>query len=117
MVNKGWQGIDLDKTLALHDGTWHGANYIGEPIQPMVDFVKGLLKEGENVKIFTARVSDVNFPVMGKFAIEKWCLRVLGKKLDITNVKDGYCRKIFDDKAYHVVPNQGVIIGLDSDDE
>jgi len=51
----GWYGVDLDGSQAK-SGDWQGAHYIGAPIQPMVDRVKGWLADGREVRIMTARV-------------------------------------------------------------
>jgi hypothetical protein len=49
--------VDLDGTLAKDSG-WKGPEHIGEPVKPMLDLVKKLLDDGEDVVIFTARVHD-----------------------------------------------------------
>jgi hypothetical protein len=55
MLNKGWIGVDLDGCLAKYD-KWVSIDHIGEPITPMVERVKRWLREGREVRIFTARV-------------------------------------------------------------
>lgn len=52
----GWYGFDLDGTLAVYD-KWRGIDHIGEPVEPMVDLLNGMRKEGKVVKILTARVA------------------------------------------------------------
>ena len=110
-----WIGVDLDGTLAHHD-SWKGHEHIGEPIPAMVQRVKNWLQSGMTVKIFTARfcehgqiishnngqtVIDVVTP------IEEWCLKHLGRKLDVTNVKDYDMLELWDDRAVQVIPNTG----------
>jgi len=71
---------------------------------------------GQAVKIFTARVCehgrldtsngeptavDVITP------IENWCLKHLGRKLPVTNVKDYYMIELWDDRAIQVIANTG----------
>ena len=82
----------------------------------MVQRVKNWLQSGMTVKIFTARfcehgqiishnngqtVIDVVTP------IEEWCLKHLGRKLDVTNVKDYDMLELWDDRAVQVIPNTG----------
>lgn len=54
---KPWIGFDLDGTLAMKVGAWKGISHIGEPIPSMVKLAKQLHREGQKVKIFTARVA------------------------------------------------------------
>ena len=63
----GWIGVDLDGTLAHYD-EFRGDDYVGEPIEPMVERVKQWLDEGKDVRIFTARKPH---PSIRKFSKEK----------------------------------------------
>lgn len=113
----GWIGVDLDGTLAVYDG-WKGPRHIGEPIAPMVDRVKRWITEGRQVKIFTARASEVQgrntLPVSEMIRIiEAWCLEHIGYILPVTNVKDYFCIAIYDDRAYRVEFNTGAILSGD----
>lgn len=102
---QSWWGIDLDKTLAFHEpGT--GLGDIGHPIPAMIRRVRRWLKEGKCIKIFTARASDpAQIPL-----IRQW-LKTHGlPDLEITNIKDPFCERLIDDKAFHVVPNTGKIV-------
>lgn len=105
----GWIGVDLDGTLAKYDG-WKGAHHIGAPIPKMVARVKNWLANGQEVKIFTARVSSQN-NVLNRFVaihtIEDWCLKYLGKKLPITATKDFDMTELYDDRAIQIVQNTG----------
>lgn len=105
-----WDGYDLDKTLATH-GDWKGPLHIGEPIQPVIDHLKERLAAGRKVKIFTARVSyqDERVNAAVRKAIEAWCLKHIGVVLEVTCIKDVGMRNLFDDRAFHVEPNTGVI--------
>ncbi len=105
MSVSGWIGVDLDGTLAHYDG-WRGMEHIGEPIQPMLDRVKLWLSKDNQVKIFTARAC---FAESIPF-IEDWCEKHIGKKLQVTNVKDLACIELWDDRAVSVKINTGEII-------
>ncbi|PWT75519.1 MAG: hypothetical protein C5B59_08555 [Bacteroidetes bacterium] len=111
-----WIAVDFDGTLANFDCDWP-ADYtqVGEPIPAMVEQVKRWLQEGEDVRIFTARM-DCYHPLFSdlteeqvKKPVEDWCLRVFGQVLPITNKKDYWCKALYDDRAYHVVRNEGII--------
>lgn len=106
MTPNGWIGVDLDGTLAYYD-KWQGIEHIGAPIPKMVAEVKRWIANGTRVKIFTARA---NYPEAVPY-IENWCLEHLGKVLEVTATKDFAMDKLFDDRAYHVVTNVGLILG------
>ena len=53
MSDESWVGVDLDGCLAHYDG-WDDGK-IGKPVPLMLARVKGLLAQGQQVKIFTAR--------------------------------------------------------------
>jgi hypothetical protein len=107
-----WVGVDLDSTLAVYD-TFISPTHIGEPIPAMVERVQKLLMSGVEVKIFTARVSDadplVRLAVID--AIEQWCLLHIGRALPVTCIKDYGMQILYDDRARHVEPNTGRVIG------
>ena len=110
-----WIGVDLDGTLAHHD-RWQGHEHIGEPIPAMVQRVKQWLASGLTVKIFTARVcehgriiskNNSQTVIDAVTPIEDWCLKHLGRKLPVTNVKDYDMLELWDDRAVQVIPNTG----------
>lgn len=110
-----WIGVDLDGTLAHHD-TWKGHEHIGEPIPAMVQRVKAWLSSGVTVKIFTARAcehgqvsfqNNVQTVIDVVTPIENWCLKHLGQKLAVTNVKDYDMLELWDDRAVQVIANTG----------
>lgn len=117
MSASGWYGVDLDGTLA-HYTSGHGVETIGEPIGRMVEFVKGLIKDGYEVRIMTARVwvdgtqDGIAHALHQKMMIQNWCEKHLGKRLAVTNQKDYHMIALYDDRAYHVIPNTGKIVGL-----
>lgn len=106
MSGKGWVGIDLDGTLAMYDG-WKGVDNIGAPIPLMVKYVRELLHQDIDVRIFTARVGNGAKAIV---AIEKWCIEHLGHVLQITNIKDMNMVFLVDDRAVSVQKNTGVFL-------
>lgn len=106
----GWIGVDLDGTLAYYD-MWRGVQHIGEPVPAMLKRVKRWLKEGQQVKIFTARISDPVNSEVAKQVVKEWCLQHLGQELEVTNVKDFGMLELFDDRAVQVEANTGRLLG------
>lgn len=102
--DSSWIGVDLDGSLA-HYKKWKGTNQIGKPIEIMVQRVKRWLREGKQVKIFTARI-DQNDPEV-RAAIEHWSARHIGRILPVTCRKDRNCVRIWDDKAVGIKKNHG----------
>lgn len=114
---KPWIGCDLDGTLAEYH-KWSGNPLvIGQPIAPMVNRIKALLAKGKTVKIFTARAYNPHeIPEVVK-AIQDWCEKHLGKRLEVTNTKDFNMIYLYDDRCVQVEKNTGVILGEDWDDD
>lgn len=108
-MSKGWIGVDLDGTLAEYHG-WKGETHIGPPILVMLARVKRWLEDGHEVRIFTARVGNVerdeDFAV--RTAIGSWCMTHLGRELPITAVKDYAMIELWDDRVVQVIPNTGL---------
>ena len=96
-ASEEWWGIDFDGTLATYDD-WKGPGHVGEPIQKSIEFVKGLLKDGKKVKIFTARVANPDEEDEAREAIRKFCKEHLGRAFPITNEKDPHMIGLLDDK-------------------
>jgi hypothetical protein len=99
----GWYGVDFDRTLAV----WkpgYGFDQLGEPIPLMIEEVKRLLAQGEQIKIFTARADDDQY-IIDK--IQDWTERIFGIRFEVTNKKDRHCKGIYDDLAIAVNPNIG----------
>lgn len=112
----GWIGVDLDGTLAHLDvkpiPQWDGS--IGAPIGPMVTRVKQWLEEGHDVRIVTARVTEVSGVTDGprsvaaqRDVIRRWCVQHLGCELPITATKDYDMLELWDDRAVQVIQNTG----------
>ena len=121
----GWIGVDLDGTLAVHEpGEYDGS--IGRPIKPMVDRVKGWLKQDKEVRIVTARASIVLKMTKGSYqdppyrqyierneqitAIQEWCEKHIGYILKIVCEKDYQMIELWDDRAVTVERNTGRIL-------
>jgi hypothetical protein len=119
MANNGWVAIDLDGTLACYDG-FKGPGIIGEPIPRMVRRVKQFLAEGQEVRIFTARVYSDGTPArtaearIAYEAILTWTEKNIGVPLKATCTKDYGMWVLYDDRAKQVVPNTGRVIGDDN---
>jgi len=109
MKNQPWIGVDLDGTLAYYD-RWQGVEHIGAPVPAMLKRVKRWLKDGKIVKIFTARVSDVDGETARKY-ITAWCKEHVGEVLEVTNVKDFAMLELWDDRAVQVEMNTGRALG------
>jgi hypothetical protein len=107
-----WDGFDLDKTVAFFD-TWKGPTHIGAPIPAMIEKIKQTIAEGRIAKIFTARVSytDPRVNEECRKAIKAFCLEHVGVELEVTNIKDMGMRNLYDDRAWRVLENQGVVVG------
>jgi len=114
----GWIGVDLDGTLAVYRGWNDGA--IGEPVPFMVERVKRWLAEGQDVRIFTARVgvcdeysteslrtANEEFAHEQARLIGDWCETHIGTRLKVTAVKDFTMVELWDDRAVQVIPNTG----------
>lgn len=99
-MSGGWHGVDLDGTLAYYDH-WRGPNHVGAPIARMRRRVVRWLADGEEVRIMTARKPE-SYP-----AIRRWCVRVFGRELPITDTKDFAMIDLWDDRAVQVEPNTG----------
>lgn len=119
---KGWIGVDFDGTLAVYK-EFVSSTHTGNPIQPMVEFVKRLIANGVTVKIFSARAckeaaefnstEDVSAEEILKSAIaavQDWCILHIGKKLEVTNIKTYTCIGLIDDRSVSVERNTGKIL-------
>ena len=106
MAHDGWVGFDLDGTLAHYDH-YRGDEHVGAPIEPMVRKARKLIREGYDVRIFTARKPHP--------AIRKWCKEHLGKVLPITNTKDPAMIALYDDRVVGVKRNEGVAFSGDNE--
>lgn len=95
---EGWYGVDFDGTLAYYDH-YRGDDHTGAPIEPMVKWVRKMLREGKDVRLFTARKPHP--------ALRRWMQEHLGEVLPITNVKDHKMQALYDDRAITILRNKG----------
>lgn len=113
----GWIGVDLDGTLARYDG-WAGPLEIGAPIALMVERVQRWLRDGYEVRIFTARAYPGAYTVEQHReaieAIELWCLEHIGMRLLVTCQKDYGMIELWDDRVVQVTPNTGEPVGTNT---
>jgi hypothetical protein len=118
----GWIGVDLDGTLAFYYG-FVAPTVLGEPIPRMVSQVKELLDVGVEIKIFTARIDPTGLalykdrtgdptatPESVTAAIKAWCVKHLGRELEITDRKDLRMIMLWDDQARQVIRNTGNLV-------
>jgi len=108
MSDTGWIGFDLDGTLAEYD-YWRGIQHIGPPIAPMVTHLKKYLANEYNVKIFTARATEVAAIPF----IQSWCVEHIGQVLPVTNMKDYGLIRFYDDRAVAVEHNTGTFYSFE----
>jgi hypothetical protein len=106
----GFIGVDFDCTLATYTkGT--SPEDMGKPIKPMVDRVKSWIKEGKDVRIFSARGKD-SYPAM-----RRWMKEHLGVILPITNIKEPTMVAFYDDKAIAIEANIGEPYSQENENE
>ena len=98
--SRGWIGVDLDGTLAHYDHH-RGVDFVGAPIESMVKRVRKWLREGRDVRLFTAREPH---PV-----IRRWMKEHLGEVLPITHTKDRFMQMLVDDRAVNARRNTGEV--------
>ncbi|MCP4723077.1 MAG: hypothetical protein GY860_26795 [Desulfobacteraceae bacterium] len=102
---KTWIGVDLDGTLAYYDNS-SSIEEVGTPIPAILALVKKMINNGIRVKIFTARATDPEqLPI-----IRKWLKINNLPELEITNIKDYYMLKLYDDRCIQVEKNTGRLI-------
>ena len=122
----GWIGVDLDGVLCVWDPIYLPG--LGPPIPSMIERVKGWLATGEEVRIFTARVtSSEEEPAWRDEArrlinsadpndwvndqtdrIDAFCREHFGRALPITASKDWRLRVLWDDRAVAMIMNTGL---------
>lgn len=111
MSNQIHIALDLDRTLAKCTGDY---TKVGEIIPSMVFKIKKWLARGYKITIFTARVSTNDWHTESianeqKKMIFDWMVANGLPAMDITSDKHPSFTHIIDDRAFHVIPNSGVI--------
>lgn len=106
----GWIGVDLDGTLARYDG-WVDGLHIGEPVPAMAQRVRAWLRNGIEVRIFTARVGPRGRAKHSiteiEARIQDWTEQHFGVRLPVTNEKDFGMFELWDDRCVQVEINTG----------
>lgn len=97
-----WIGVDLDGTLAKHDGK---IGEIGAAIPSMVERIEKWIDDGHEVRIFTARADST----LERTKVKKWLSDNDLPDLAITNKKDWKMLELYDDRAIRVEHNKGTI--------
>ena len=101
--------VDLDGTLAHYDG-WKGVGHIGAIIPSVANAILLAKKEGADIWIFTARVSDPKDAEEAGNAIVAY-LNENGIPFDgLTAIKHKFFSEFWDDRAIQVIKNQGVFV-------
>jgi len=99
---------DLDGVLAvIEPDKDFDPLVIGNPT-PFVGRIKDHITSGDIVKIFTARANGIT--PEAKKVIEDWCLKHIGKILNITCIKDKEAEMFYDDRCLQVEKNTGRLI-------
>jgi hypothetical protein len=105
IIGSQWIGFDLDGTLANTE-TEHWPEP-GDPIPEIYERVKALIDLGVEVRIVTARATDVaQIPI-----VKKWLRKHGLGNLMVTNEKDMNMLELWDDRAVQVEPNVGKPLG------
>lgn len=103
--------VDFDRTLAYYESWEKNGSDLGAPIAPMLARVKAWVKEGKDVRIFTARAADNNPRKDSDVAkITAWCVEHVGVALPVQNWKDFTAEQIWDDLAFSVEANTGRLV-------
>lgn len=107
-----WIGVELDGTLA--EEVEVNENYaltIGKPYPRMIEFVKSIIEAGTKVKIFTARVSDMEpRHAAAEKAIRKWTKAQFGVPLESTATRDYLCVTIISTKVKQIIPENQILL-------
>ena len=107
MAGKGWVGVDADKTLFEYNSGSFRVDIFGKPIPQMVARIRMHIEDGDEVRLFTARVADPDWESRGKKAWEQISQYLFGTVLEATNIKDYEMVLLYDDKAVQIIPNTG----------
>lgn len=101
--------VDLDGTLAHYDG-WKGIEHIGPVIPEVANAMERAQKEGADVWIFTARVSDPSEAREAADIIADWLEANGIQHSGITAIKHKFFSEFWDDRAIQVIKNTGEFV-------
>lgn len=104
-IHSSWIGVDFDGTLA-HYHPEHGIYPLGKPVAAMVLRVQEWLQAGVEVRIFTARASEVELV----FPVKNWLKQAGLPELAITHQKDYGLLQLWDDRAIQLETNTAELI-------
>ncbi len=108
--------VDLDGTLAHYDG-WKGIGHIGCVVPEVANAMERAQKEGAEVWIFTARVSDpADAEEAGKY-VHEWLVKNNFQFEGITAIKHKFFTEFWDDRAIQVIRNSGLFVLDENTDE
>jgi hypothetical protein len=107
-MRQGWIGVDLDGVLAYEGPKWKGTEFIGHIIPVMKNRVLRWLREGKEVRCFTARIH--NDPPAARY-VRDWLDHNGLEKVGMTCVKDQDLMEYWDDRAVSVERNTGRVLG------
>lgn len=104
-----WIGVDLDGTLAKYS-KW--SDEVGEPVPKMVQKVKRWIAEGKEVRILTARgtIGSMSERYEQLMKIYEFIEDNIGSPLEVTDKKDPYMIRLYDDRVRQVEANEGVLV-------
>lgn len=100
---------DLDGTLAHYDG-WKGIGHIGCVIPSVKQAIQNAIARGDEVWIFTARVSDPTEASEAANVIDRWLEANGLGPLTITATKHKFFTQFWDDRALQVIKNAGTFV-------
>lgn len=108
-----WIGVYFDGTLAHYEG-WIDDLTFGKPVELMAKRIRLWVGEGKRVKVITSRVAPrpIDHPEQAsvveiRTAIENWCERYIGTRLDVTNWQEPNMVEIWGDRCVPVEKNTG----------
>ena len=107
--------VDLDGTLVTHFEGPYKPGKFGDPVWPMINAAKRAITCGHTVKIFTARMdNDEATQALESSAIQDLChawglVDAEGNAPVVTNRKDRFTWRIWDDLARTIVQDKGVV--------
>jgi len=100
-----WYGVDFDGTIAKSHSEYSEGE-VGLPIWKMIRRVKQMIREGKQVRIFTARADSPEDVKSIRAFLRKYGL----PELEITNRKDHHMVALYDDKAVAVEEDTGDLL-------